>query len=88
MTFMVRKSLKVSQGDFTDQVATGASNDAPKPDKTKPPTGKPAKIIETRTRLSCDIAKPLHRRLRLEAVNNDTTIVAVIEKLIENGTEP
>lgn len=88
MAFMVRKSLKVNQEHTTDQVANGASFDAPHPEQGKKTISTSAKPPEKKARLSCDIAKPLHRRLRMAAVKNDTTIVAIIEKLIEKGIDP
>ena len=36
-----------------------------------------------RARLCCDITRDRHRRLRLYAAMNDTTIVRVIERLID-----
>lgn len=41
-----------------------------------------------KSRLSCDIDKKLHRRLRMAAIQNDTTMLALIEKMIEEGTDP
>ncbi|TLM63599.1 MAG: hypothetical protein FDZ69_12410 [Deltaproteobacteria bacterium] len=86
MAFMVRK--KGSQEVPDGQAATGASSDAPEPDKAKPPVGMLARGSEERARLSCDISRSLHRRLRMAAAKNDTTIVDLIEKLIEDGTDP
>ena len=42
---------------------------------------------ESKARLSCDITKPLHRKLRVAAAQDDTTMVAVIEKLIDTGIQ-
>ena len=48
-----------------------------------------ASVVETesKARLSCDITKPLHRKLRVAAAQDDTTIVAVIERLIDTGIQ-
>jgi len=47
----------------------------------------PVVKTERKARLSCDITRPLHRKLRVAAAKEDTTMVAVIEKLIDTGIQ-
>lgn len=49
---------------------------------------KPEANAGEKARLSCDISKRLHRKLRVAAAQDDTTIVAVVEKLIDTGINP
>lgn len=87
MSFMVRKSLKISQEVTSGQASSAAPRATPQSGGITP-KGKLVQGPTARARLSCDISRVLHRRLRMAAAKNDTTIVALIETLIENGTEP
>ena len=71
-----RKSLS-SQGD----AAAGAEMPPANPGQAA--GGDAATAAEGRARLCCDITRDRHRKLRLYAAMNDTTIVRVVERLID-----
>ena len=67
----IRKPFKESE----DQVGT---NDIPDTQDTVEPT-----TDTDRIRLSCDITRSQHRKLRMEAARTDRTILQVVEDMIE-----